>query len=106
MVGLVAQRRRGDDDPRRVRGVSAILAFAPGRGGRANDFPNQVCAPHTLMPIHAEALGVKVYHQLDAALRETLARFGERVRSVERAVAKQALGKYGIDTTRPNPWDA
>ncbi|WP_456637552.1 alpha/beta hydrolase family protein [Bradyrhizobium sp. USDA 10063] len=30
-------------------GISAIIAFAPGRGGRANDFPNQVCAPHTLM---------------------------------------------------------
>ncbi|MCA6111744.1 alpha/beta hydrolase family protein [Bradyrhizobium cenepequi] len=30
-------------------GVLAIIAFAPGRGGRANDFPNQVCAPHTLM---------------------------------------------------------
>ncbi|HEV7408608.1 MAG TPA: alpha/beta fold hydrolase [Bradyrhizobium sp.] len=30
-------------------GVSAIIAFAPGRGGRANDLPNQVCAPHTLI---------------------------------------------------------
>jgi dienelactone hydrolase len=30
-------------------GVSAIVAFAPGRGGRANDLPNQVCAPHTLI---------------------------------------------------------
>ncbi len=29
-------------------GVTAIVAFAPGRGGHANDFPNQVCAPHTL----------------------------------------------------------
>src|SRR3954468_10331910 len=29
--------------------VAAIIAFAPGRGGRANDLPNQVCAPHTLM---------------------------------------------------------
>ena len=29
--------------------VAAIIAFAPGRGGHANDFPNQVCAPHTLM---------------------------------------------------------
>jgi dienelactone hydrolase len=35
-------------------GVSAIIAFAPGRGGRANDFPNQVCAPHTLMASAAE----------------------------------------------------
>lgn len=32
-----------------LREVAAIIAFAPGRGGHANDFPNQVCAPHTLM---------------------------------------------------------
>src|SRR4030081_1096905 len=35
-------------------GVSAIVAFAPGRGGHANDFPNQVCAPHTLISAAAE----------------------------------------------------
>jgi dienelactone hydrolase len=35
-------------------GVSAIIAFAPGRGGRANDLPNQVCAPHTLVSAAAE----------------------------------------------------
>jgi dienelactone hydrolase len=29
--------------------ISAIIAFAPGRGGHANDAPNQVCAPHTLI---------------------------------------------------------
>jgi dienelactone hydrolase len=29
--------------------VAAIIAFAPGRGGHANDFPGRVCAPHTLM---------------------------------------------------------
>jgi dienelactone hydrolase len=34
--------------------VSAIIAFAPGRGGHANDFPNQVCAPHTLVAAAAE----------------------------------------------------
>jgi dienelactone hydrolase len=34
--------------------VSAIIAFAPGRGGHANDFPNQVCAPHTLLSSAAE----------------------------------------------------
>ena len=34
------------EDP---KGVSAIIAFAPGRGGRANDVPNQVCAQHTLI---------------------------------------------------------
>jgi pimeloyl-ACP methyl ester carboxylesterase len=33
------------------KGVSAIIAFAPGRGGHANDLPNQVCAPHTLTAI-------------------------------------------------------
>jgi dienelactone hydrolase len=36
------------------KGVSAIIAFAPGRGGRANDLPNQVCAPHTLILSAAE----------------------------------------------------
>jgi dienelactone hydrolase len=34
--------------------IAAIIAFAPGRGGRANDFPNQVCAPHTLVAAAAE----------------------------------------------------
>ena len=29
--------------------VAAIVAFAPGRGGHANDVPGRVCAPHTLM---------------------------------------------------------
>ena len=36
------------------KGVSAIIAFAPGRGGHANDLPNQVCAPHTLLQSAAE----------------------------------------------------
>ena len=35
------------EDP---KAIAAIIAFAPGRGGHANDFANQVCAPHTLMP--------------------------------------------------------
>ena len=39
------------EDP---KGVSAIVAFTPGRGGRANDLPNQVCAPHTLLAAAAE----------------------------------------------------
>ncbi len=39
---------------RDLRGVSGIIAFAPGRGGHANDFPNQVCAPHTLVAAAAE----------------------------------------------------
>jgi dienelactone hydrolase len=34
--------------------VSAIIAFAPGRGGHANDLPDQVCAPHTLISTSAE----------------------------------------------------
>jgi dienelactone hydrolase len=29
--------------------ISAITVFAPGRGGHANDEPNQICAPHTLL---------------------------------------------------------
>ena len=31
------------------KAVSAIIAFAPGRGGHANDEPNQVCEPQTLI---------------------------------------------------------
>jgi dienelactone hydrolase len=34
--------------------ASAIIAFAPGRGGHANDLPNQVCAPHMLISSAAE----------------------------------------------------
>jgi dienelactone hydrolase len=30
-------------------GVTAIVAFAPGRGGHANDRPNDVCAPQRLI---------------------------------------------------------
>jgi dienelactone hydrolase len=40
----------GDNPP----GVVAVIAFAPGRGGHANDFPNQVCAPHNLLSSAAE----------------------------------------------------
>jgi len=36
------------------RDIAAIIAFAPGRGGHANDLPNQVCAPHTLLSAAAE----------------------------------------------------
>jgi dienelactone hydrolase len=39
---------------RNPQGVSVIIAFAPGRGGHANDLPNQVCAPHTLISAAAE----------------------------------------------------
>jgi len=34
--------------------ISAIIAFAPGRGGHANDISNQVCAPHTLVAAAGE----------------------------------------------------
>ena len=34
--------------------VAAIIVFAAGRGGHANDFPNQVCAPHTLIAAAGE----------------------------------------------------
>ena len=34
--------------------VTTIVAFAPGRGGRANDLPNQVCAPHSLVAAAGE----------------------------------------------------
>jgi len=33
----------------KVKGVSAIVAFAPGRGGHADDLPNQICARHKLV---------------------------------------------------------
>ena len=36
------------------QGVSAIIAFSPGRGGHANDYPNKVCASHTLVTAAAE----------------------------------------------------
>jgi dienelactone hydrolase len=39
------------EDP---KAISAIIAFAPGRGGHANDVPNQVCAPHTLISSASE----------------------------------------------------
>jgi dienelactone hydrolase len=38
----------------RPQDIVAIIAFAPGRGGHANDLPNQVCAPHTLISAAAE----------------------------------------------------
>ena len=33
----------------KAKGVSAIVAFAAGRGGHANDLPAQVCARHSLL---------------------------------------------------------
>jgi dienelactone hydrolase len=37
-----------------AKDVAAVIAFAPGRGGHANDLPNRVCAPHTLKAAAAE----------------------------------------------------
>lgn len=34
--------------------ISAISVFAPGRGGHANDEPNRICAPHTLLAAASE----------------------------------------------------
>ena len=36
------------------KAVAAIIAFAPGRGGHANDEPNRICAPHSLLAAAAE----------------------------------------------------
>jgi dienelactone hydrolase len=36
------------------QGIAAIIVFSPGRGGHANDRPNQVCAPDSLMTAAAE----------------------------------------------------
>ncbi|TPQ35788.1 peptidase [Bradyrhizobium guangdongense] len=36
------------------KALSAIVLFAPGRGGHANDFPNRICAPHTLIAAATE----------------------------------------------------
>jgi dienelactone hydrolase len=35
-------------------GIAAIVAFSPGRGGHANDRPNLVCAPNSLVTAAAE----------------------------------------------------
>jgi dienelactone hydrolase len=39
------------EDP---KDLAAIVAFAAGRGGHANDFPNRVCAPHALIAAAGE----------------------------------------------------
>jgi dienelactone hydrolase len=39
------------EDP---KDVAAIIAFAPGRGGHADDFPNRVSAPHILIAAAGE----------------------------------------------------
>jgi len=39
-----------------AKSIAAIVAFAPGRGGHANDFENRICAPYTLLAA-AKAFG-------------------------------------------------
>jgi dienelactone hydrolase len=39
------------EDP---KDIAAIIAFAPGRGGHANDLPNRICAAHTLVAAAGE----------------------------------------------------
>jgi dienelactone hydrolase len=39
---------------RNPRGVVAVIAFSPGRGGHADDHPDQVCAPDRLVTAAAE----------------------------------------------------
>src|SRR6476620_2993509 len=39
------------EDP---KDVAAIIAFAPGRGGHANDLPDRICAAHTLVAAAGE----------------------------------------------------
>jgi dienelactone hydrolase len=36
------------------KAIAAIMVFAPGRGGHANDEPNRICASHTLLAAAAE----------------------------------------------------
>lgn len=45
------------EDPKTI---AAIIAFAPGRGGHANDFENRICAPHTLLAA-ASAFGKEAH---------------------------------------------
>jgi dienelactone hydrolase len=89
------------EDP---KDVAAIIAFAPGRGGRANDFPNQVCAPHSLVSAAAEfgkAARVKVTWLVAAndtyfspALSKQLA---DAFRSAGGHVDFRALPAYGSE---------
>ncbi len=89
------------EDP---KDVAVIIAFAPGRGGRANDFPNQVCAPHTLVSAASEfgkAARVKVTWLVAAndsyfspALSKQLA---DAFRSAGGQVDFHALPAYGSE---------
>ena len=89
------------EDP---KDVAAIIAFAPGRGGRANDFPNQVCAPHTLISAAAEfgkAARVKVTWLVaanDSYFSPALSRqLADAFRSAGGQVDFHALPAYGSE---------
>ncbi|MGZ3289135.1 MAG: dienelactone hydrolase family protein [Xanthobacteraceae bacterium] len=49
--------------------ISAIIAFAAGRGGHANDISNQVCAPHTLVAANDSYFSPDLSKQLADAFR-------------------------------------
>lgn len=89
------------EDPKQLAG---IIAFAPGRGGHANDFPNQVCAPHTLMAAAAEfgkAARVPVTWLVaanDSYFSPTLSRqLADAFRNAGGKVEFRVLGAYGSE---------
>jgi dienelactone hydrolase len=89
------------EDPKKI---AAIVAFAPGRGGHANDFPNRVCAPHTLMAAagaFGEAARVKVSWLVaanDSYFSPTLSRqLADAFRNAGGKVDFRVLGAYGSE---------
>ena len=58
LIGLYADRKGRKAALQLIIGLMtlsmAIIAFAPGRGGHANEEPNKICAPHTLLSSAAE----------------------------------------------------
>ena len=89
------------EDPKQI---AAIIAFGPGRGGHANDFPNQVCAPHTLVAAAAEfgkAARVPVTWLVatnDSYFSPTLSRqLADAFRNAGGKVDFRVLGAYGSE---------
>ena len=89
------------EDP---KDVAAIIAFAPGRGGRANDFPNQVCAPHRLIAAAGEfgkTARIPVTWLVaanDSYFSPTLSRqLADAFRSAGGKVEFRVLGAYGSE---------
>jgi len=84
--------------------VAAIIAFAPGRGSHANDLPNRVCAPHTLVAAAGEfgkAARVKVTWLVaanDSYFSPTLSRqLAEAFRGAGGKVELRVLPAYGSE---------